>query len=801
MENPAEWSTPKLVGARVKRREDRRFLTGRGTYVDDYRSPGLLHVAFLRSPHAHAQLKHIETAAARAIPGVVAVVTGAELARMAKPVRAESRMSQYRATNFPPLAIDKVRYVGEAVAVVVAENRYLAEDALEDILVDYEPLPAVVDATAACASEPGAVILHDEAGSNVLLAREFSQGDVEAAMARADVHVRDRFRFHRHAVVCMENRGCVAEFHNSSGELILRSATQCPGLLRDALADLLDMPEHLVRVIAPDVGGGFGAKSSLYPEELTICALARMLSRPIKWISDRREDLLTSTQAWDEVVEAELALRADGTILGLRAEVTSDIGAYSIYPWTASVEPIQAISFLPGPYRVSNYTARVRGVATCKAPMGPYRGVGRPVTTFVMEGLMDRAARQLDMDPVALRLHNYIREEDFPYRTPSGIVWDQASLTSCMDKALETLDYPALQTWRTQARAEGRWVGIGFATYIELTGVGSAIPASPGAAISTGTEAAFLRVDPSGTVTIAFSLAPQGQGNETTLAQVVADELGVPMADVRVVCGDTAMAPHGTGTYASRSAVLAGGAAILAGRDLKAKALKIAAHLLEANLDDLDLRGGRVTVQGSPDRGVSFQEIAQAAYGGLRRLPPEVEPGLEVTRFYDPYYGTASSATHVVAAEVDRDTYAITLHRYVVVEDCGRLINPLIVDGQVRGGVAQGIGAALYEEVIYDAGGQLLSGTLMDYLVPSASEVIEMEIHHLETPSPTTLGGFRGMGEGGTIGAPAAIANAVSDALATFGIEIHEMPITPDRLLHLVRLATGPSSKIMGDVS
>lgn len=789
MEDTTQWRSPKLVGARVNRREDRRFLTGNGSYVDDYRSPGLLHAAFLRSPHAHAQIKHIETATAQARSGVVAVVTGDELARLAKPVRAASRMSQYRETGFPPLAVDKVRYMGEAVAVVVAENRYIAEDALEDILVDYEPLPAVVDATLAC--EPGAVILHDEAASNVLLAREFSSGDAEAAIAGADVRVRERFRFHRHAVVCMENRGCVAEYHRGSGELTLRSATQCPGLLRDALADLLDMPEHQVRVIAPDVGGGFGAKSSLYPEELAVCALSRMLARPVKWISDRREDLLTSTQAWDEVVEAELALRADGTIVGMQAEVTSDIGAYSIYPWTASVEPIQAISFLSGPYRVSNYTARVRGVATCKAPMGPYRGVGRPVTTFVMEGLMDRAARQLDMDPVALRLHNYIREEDFPYRTPSGIVWDQASLTPCMEKAVTALDDAALQTWRDQARAEGRWVGIGVATYIELTGVGSAIPASPGASISTGTEAAFLRVDPSGTVTAAFSLAPQGQGNETTLAQVVADELGVPMGDVRIVFGDTAMAPHGTGTYASRSAVLAGGAAMLAGRDLRAKALKIAAHLLEANPDDLDLQEGQVTVRGTPDRGVSFRKVAQAAYGGLRRLPPEVEPGLEITRFYDPYYGTASSATHVALAEVDRHTYEVTLHRYVVVEDCGRLINPLIVEGQVQGGVAQGIGATLYEEVVYDEHGQLLSGTLMDYLVPTASEVIEMDIHHLETPSPTTLGGFRGMGEGGTIGAPAAIANAVSDALSPFGIEINEIPITPDRLHRLVRESVG----------
>jgi carbon-monoxide dehydrogenase large subunit len=540
-------------------------------------------------------------------------------------------------------------------------------------------------------------------------------------------------------------------------------------------------------VVAADVGGGFGAKSSLYPEELTVCVVARLLARPVKWISDRREDLLTSTQAWDEVVEAELALRADGTIVGLRAEVTTDIGAYSIYPWTATVEPVQTISFLPGSYRVPHYRGRVRGVATCKAPMGPYRGVGRPVTTFVMEGLMDRAARRLGMDPVELRLQNYIRPEDFPYKTPSGIVWDQASLTECMCKAREALDYGATRQWQAQAREEGRWVGIGFATYIELTGVGSAIPVSPGMPISTGTEAAFIRVDPSGTVTATFSVAPQGQGHETALAQVVADALGVSLPDVRVICGDTAVAPHGTGTYASRSAVLAGGAAILAGRALREKALQIAGHLLETNPADLDLQDGRILVRGKPERSIPFREITKAAYGGLRRLPKNMEPGLEVTRFYDPYYGTASSATHVAVVEVDRETYEVKIHRYVVVEDCGRIINPLIVEGQVRGGVAQGIGAALYEEVVYDEEGQLLTGTLMDYLVPTAAELLPIEVHHVETPSPTTLGGFRGMGEGGTIGAPAAIANAVSDALAPLGIEITELPITPDRLFRLIR--------------
>jgi carbon-monoxide dehydrogenase large subunit len=780
-----EQLTPKLVGTRIKRREDRRLLTGQGAYVDDHHPPGLLYAAFLRSPHAHARIARLDASAAQALPEVIAVITGEDLMSVVKPVRALSKMADYRVTSLPPLAVGKVRYMGEAVAVVVANSRYLAEDALERIVVEYEPLPVVSEIEAATAA--GTAVLHDEAGSNLLLTREFARGDADTAIAKADLRVRERFRFHRHTAVCMENRGCLAEYHEGTGVLTLRSATQCPGLMRDVLAALLSLPEHRIRVVATDVGGGFGAKSSLYPEDLTICALARLLGRSVKWTSDRREDLLATSQAWDEIVEAELGLRADGTIVALRAEVSADIGAYSIYPWTATIEPVQVISFLPGPYRVPNYRGRTRGVTTCKAPTGPYRGVGRPVSTFVMEGLLDRAARQLGMDPTALRLRNYIQPEELPYKSPSGIVWDQASLTACTHRAREALDYTATRAWQAQARTEGRWIGIGFASYVELTGIGSAIPVSPGMPIATGTEAATIRVDASGTVTAIFSLAPQGQGLETSLAQVVADELGLPLEEVRVVHGDTALAPHGTGTYASRSTVLGSGAAILAGRAVREKALKIAAHLLEANPVDLVINNGHFSVRGMPDRNVSLREIAKAAYSGARQLPKGMEPGLEATRFYDPYYGTASSATHAAVIEVDRETYEVRILRYVVVEDCGRVINPLIVEGQTYGGVAQGIGAALYEEVIYDGDGQLLTGTLMDYLVPTASEIATIEVHHVETPSQTALGGFRGMGEGGTIGAPAAIANAVTDALAPLGIEINELPITPDRLFRLLQ--------------
>ncbi|HBH02582.1 MAG TPA: dehydrogenase, partial [Candidatus Rokubacteria bacterium] len=690
-------AAPKLVGARVPRREDPRLLTGQGSYVDDHRPARMLHAAFLRTPHAHARIVRIDVEAARALPGVAAVLTGEDLARDCKPVRAGSRMPAYKVTSFPALAQDTVRYTGEAVAVIAAESRYLAEDAAELIVVDYEPLPAVADLEQALA--PGAPVLHEEAGDNLLLAREFARGDVDRALAGAHLVVRERFRFHRHTAVCLENRGALAEYAGGTGALTLRSSAQCPGLVRDILADLLDVPEHLIRVVAADVGGGFGAKASLYPEEIAVCVLARRLGRPVKWTGDRREDLLATSQAWDEIVEAELGVAADGTIVGLRAEVMADVGAYSIYPWTAAIEPVQTISFLPGPYRVEHYRGRTRGITTCKAPMGPYRGVGRPPAVFVMEGLLDRAARRLGLDPTEIRLRNFIRDGDFPYKSPSGIVWDKASFTETMLRSREALGWEAARAEAARARASGRWVGVGVASYVELTGIGSAITVSPGMPVPTGTEAATIRVDPSGTVTAIFGVASHGQGLETTLAQVVADELGVPLETVRVVHGDTALSPYGTGTYASRSTVLAGGAGILASRDVREKILKVAGHLLEADPVDLVVQDGRVAVRGLGDRHVSVRDIARAAYGGVRRLPRGLEPGLEATRFYDPYYGTASNATHMAVVEVDRETFGVRILRYLVTEDCGRIINPLVVDGQVHGGVAQGVGAALLEEV------------------------------------------------------------------------------------------------------
>jgi aerobic carbon-monoxide dehydrogenase large subunit len=783
---PEMHARPKIVGARIKRTEDPRLLTGLGAYTDDRQVMRVLHVAFRRSDQAHARIRSIDCSAARAAPGVVAVLTAEDLSAAVRPLVATSRMPNYYPTPLLPLAQHKVRYVGEPVVGVIAQSRYHAEDALELIAIDYEPLAAVSDPEAAARS--GAALLHEEAGSNVLVSRELKRGDVDAAAQSAPVRVKGRFRMHRKTALAIEPRACLAEYEAGREALTLHSATQVPGIVRDALATALDIPGHRIRVVAPDVGGGFGGKGSLYPEEIFVCAAARQLRRAVKWTSDRLEDLAASNQAFDEIVDAELALDAAGRILALSADVIGDVGAYSVYPWTAGLEPVQVVSFLPGPYRIQHYRARTRAVATSKAPTGPYRGVGRPISTFVMERLMDVAAAQIGMDAKDIRLKNLVAAEELPYKVASGIVWDKSGFQECLNAACAAIGYDSLRAEQKEARAAGRWVGIGVACYAELTGIGSRISVAPGMPINTGTETAIVRIDSTGAVTAAFGVAAHGQGLETTLAQVVAEHLGARFDDIRIVQGDSSAVPGGTGTYASRSMVLAGGAGTLAAQAVREKVLNAASHLLEASVADLVAEDGRVTVVGT-DRSISFREVARAVYSELARLPAEARGELAATRTYDPVFGTTSAATHVATVEIDPETYEVRVERFVVAEDCGRLVNPLIVDGQVHGGVAQGIGAALYEEVIYDERGQVTTGSLVDYLVPSACEIPPMLVVHLESESPTTLGGFRGMGEGGTIGAPAAVANAVADALAPLGIEINELPATPERLFRLIEAA------------
>ncbi|MCP5083766.1 MAG: xanthine dehydrogenase family protein molybdopterin-binding subunit [Alphaproteobacteria bacterium] len=779
---------PKIIGAPVQRLEDPRLLTGHGKFTDDVKLRGTLHVALRRSDHAHARIGTIDTAEAEEMPGVVGVFTAELLDALTRPVFATSKMKDYHATPVRALAGGKVRFAGEPVVAVVAQSRYLAEDALAGIEIDYTPLEPVVDPEEAAADN--AVKLHDHLPGNVLVARRFGVGDVEQAMGDAPIKVGGRFRFHRKTPTALEARSYLADYDQGTRALTLYASTQVPGIVRDALVEVLDMPGSKLRVIAGDVGGGFGGKASLNPEEILVCALSRHLGRPVKWTADRVEDLISTSQSFDEIVDAELAVDQDGTFLALKADILGDVGAFSIYPWTAALEPMQVAGFLPGPYRVPNFSANVRAVATNKAPMGPYRGVGRPISAFVLERLVDMAAKKLAMDPKEIRLRNFVKEEEFPHRTGSGIVWDRSGFTECLERAADAINYPALRKRQAEARADGRWLGIGIASYAELTGIGSRLSAAPGMPINTGTESATISVDSSGAVTAHFGIASHGQGLETTLAQIVAEEMGVRLEDVEIVQGDTSAVAHSTGTYASRSAVIAGGAGTLTARTLRGKIIEAASHLLDVDMADIDFADSLISARGT-NKTMSLRELARAVYSQMGSLPGDIRAkvDLQASEFYDPHFGTTTSATHLAAVEIDPETYEVSIEKFVVVEDCGRVINPMIVDGQVHGGVAQGIGAALFEEVVHDVTGQNISATLVDYVIPSAAEVPSMEVHHLDVEAPSTLGGYRGMGEGGTIGAPAAIANALNDALSHLGVEIMELPMTPERLFQVISAA------------
>jgi len=776
---------PKNVGAPIKRTEDPRLLTGNGEYTADRKPDRPLHLAFLRSGQPHARIVRIDTAAARGAPGVVAVFTAEDIAEDFKPVIPFSRMPNYFATPILPLASGKVRYVGEAVVAVIATSRYLAEDALELIEVDYEPLGAIARAELAVADN--APLLHEEAGTNVLIAREFKKGDVAADLKAAAVRVSGRFEMTRKAPLAMEPRSYSAEYEKRRDALTFYTSSNIPGIVRDAISESLGLPGHRLRVVAPDVGGSFGSKGSLYPEELLICIAARKLRRSIQWTADRLEDVSSSSQAFAEIVDAEMGFDANGIATSLQADVIGDVGAFSIYPWTCGLEPVQVVSFLPGPYKIGSYRGAVRGVATCKPPTGPYRGVGRPISTFVAERLMDMGAKALGLDPLEIRRRNLVRPEEFPYRIASGIIWDKTGFIECLDAAAETAGYGQLRRQQAEARKQGRLFGIGIASYAELTGIGSRIAVAPGMPINTGSETAKITIDSTGGITAAFGVASHGQGLETTLAQIVADDLGARFEDVRVIQGDSDEVPMSTGTYASRSAVLGGGAAKHASKILQEKIKRVASHLLEANADDIEVAEGKAVVLGT-DREVTFKQIAKAVYADMKTLPVEAREELTATFTYDPINGTTAAATHIAAVEVDPATCFVKILKFVVAEDCGRIINPMIVDGQVHGGVAQGIGAALFEELIYDEDGQLLSASLVDYLIPSAPEVPMMDVVHVESES-AVAGGFRGMGEGGTIGAPAAIANAIADALSPLDIEVSILPMTPERIFKLMEQA------------
>lgn len=770
-----------LIGARIKRLEDPKFLMGRGKYIADLRMPGMAEVVFIRSPHAHAYIKGIDIRNALSHPDTIAVLTGEEVNRWAKPFKTESS-SVHKACNFPVLAKDKVRFFGEAVAVVVARDRYLAEDVTELVRVEYEPLPPIMDEEKAM--EPEAPRLHEELPDNILVFRKFESGEIGKAFQEADFILRETFKSHRHIAAPIETRGCIAQYDPGMGMLTLWTANQVPHLVRLGLAMTLDFPEHKIRVIIPDVGGGYGGKGGLYPEEVVVCLLAIKLCRPVRWIEDRIENFTAATHAWEQTHHVEVAVSKDGIISGLKDKIICNTGAYAIWGSTAAAEPIMAGGLLPGPYKIRNYYCETYGVATNKSPTAPYRGIARPPIVFVMEGAMDLIARELNMDPGDMRLKNMIQPDDFPYTSATRVVHDKASYVESLKKALEVINYPQLRKEQESLRNDGRYIGIGISCYAELTGLGSGTSIIPGAQyLRPGNDPVTVRVIPSGKVIVLIGMPSQGQGLATALAQVVAQELGVDLDDITVINNDTAIVPYGIGTMASRGAVIGGGGAILACQKIKEKALKIAARFLEARLEDLEFEKGRVMVKGVPEKGLTLQEVAHAAYFQIHKLPRDITPCLETTEYYDTKFGTFANATHIAVVEMDMETGIPKIQRYLAVDDCGRMINPMIVEGQVIGGTAQGLSGALYERIVYDEMGQLLTTTFMDYALLKATEAPEIEVTHLETPSQITLGGFKGVGEGGAIAPPAALVNAINDALSPFKISLKEFPVLSDKII------------------
>ncbi len=779
----SQGGTGKMVGAQVRRVEDPRFLLGTSQYVDDLDLPNSVALAFVRSPYAHARILSIDVNTAQDRSDVQLVVTGADIAEAIKPLRVvydPNKAPTHKSCDWPVLAQDKVRFVGEAVAVVVATDRYAAEDAASVIDVEYEPLDPVCDVEQALAAD--APLVHEEWGDNVMQTLRVEIGEVAKAFHVADCVVSERLTTGRHMALPMETRGCVASFERGTDTLTVWSSTQVPHMLRSHLALVLDFPEHHIRVIAPDVGGGFGQKGHLFPEEAVAAYLARRLGRSVKWIEDRRENLSASLHAKQQTVQAELALHQDGTILGIRGRFVSDVGAYSEYPWGSAFEAGHAASSLPGPYKTPAFAFEAVSVATNKTTIGVYRGVGLPIGVLTMERLLDLAAHKLGLDPAEIRLRNMIRKEEHPYTTIIGAEVESGSHRESLQKALDMLGYQACRAEQQQARAQGRYLGIGIGCYVEGTAPSSAAFASMGLDLG-GYESATVRMDVAGTVTVLVGTHSHGQSHETTLAQVAADELGLPLADIRIIEGDTNAVPYGMGTWGSRSAVTGGGAISKASQKLRNKMLRIASRMTEVPDEDLELAAGMIRRKADATPLLPIKELAYRVLVQAGSLPPDEEPGLDATAHYEPPPSTHANATHIALVEVDRDTGKVAILRYIVVEDCGTIINPTVVDGQIQGGVAQGIGTALYEHAIYDENGQFLTGTLMDYIIPTAVDVPQVEIGHIESPSPYTPHGIKGMGEGGAIAPPAAIANAVADALAPFDVRVNAIPLTPERVL------------------
>ena len=770
------------TGQSVRRFEDARLVSGQGSYVDDIKIPGMLHAAFLRSPHAHARIRSVDVAAALRRPGVEAVLTGDDILGIVPdlPTRSMSgewEVDEFKAPEHPALAVGKVSYVGQTVAVVVAQDPGQARDALELIQVDYEPLPVVLDPWEAASSD--SIPIHDELGTNVALRIHHDrQGeDLDKAFAQADRIVEQRYDVQRLAPVPMETRGLVAHYQPEDDFLTIWASTQGAHRVQRQTSRLLDFPEAKIRVIAPDVGGGFGEKGGVFPEDLAVSYLALKLGKPVKWVADRQENML-GFHGRGHSVNVEAAVQNDGTILGIRLQIVGDGGAY--FGNSTPGPPYRASHRIIGPYKTPTARIEVLGVVTNKPPTGAYRGAGGPESAFCMERTVDLVARELGLDPVEVRRKNFISPDDFPYMTPTGLTYDSGDYDTVFDRTLEMADYSG---WREKAResknGNGPLIGVGVATVIKMSG-GSG---------ESRNEEAWLKIEPDGRITVLTGISPHGQGSATAFAQVVADQLGVTPADVQVLHGDTAVVPSGGGTGATRATVVGGSALYLVAEEARHKLVSIAAHQLGCAEVDVVLEEGQAFSRHDPGRTVAFRDLAAAAYSE-EQLPPGVTAGLDFSGSFtlgQPYQSPHSFSTHVVAVQVNRENGVVEILSYTAIHDCGRILNPMLVEGQVHGGIAQGIGQALWEGMAYSPDGQPLTASLMDYAMPSAQGLPELNLDTYETPSPMNPLGIKGVGELPTVAAPAAVANAVMDALSGFGVRHIDTPLTPEKVWNVMQ--------------
>ena len=790
------------VGQRVRRTEDPRLIKGLAHYVDDINLPGTLHVAFVRSVYAHAKISNVDTSAALAAPGVVAVYTGKDVQKIG-PVPCASALPGLKVPDHRVLAGDKVYFVGHPIAAVVATDRYAARDAVDLVAVDYDDLPVVTDVEAAAA---GGTVIHESFGDNIAYKMTAGEGDIDAAFAAAERTVKQRILHRRLAPIAMEPRGVLARYFPGEEELTLWSSTQIPHLMRTQVALMIGIPENKLRVITPEVGGGFGSKLNVYAEEALLAWISMQLNKPVKWIETRRENIQATIHGRGQVGDIEVAFKNDGTITGLRYTVFADLGAY--HQLLTPAIPTLTGLMLSGAYKIPAIQINITGCFTNKMATDAYRGAGRPEATYVVERAMDLVAAELNTDPAEVRRRNFPGKDEFPFHTATGLDYDSGDYEAALDKAQQIAGYAQLREEQKKARAEGRLLGIGVSTYVEICALGpsQAMPAG-------GWESATVRIEPTGTVTVLTGASPHGQGQETSFAQIVADELGVSINDVTVIHGDTGVVQYGIGTFGSRATAVGGTAVYVAVQKLKEKAEKIAAHILKAGR--VSFEGGKYSVaaaaaaaaaigtsepvypvgegpagalpepQTEGRTSLTIQEIALAAHVA-KELPPDTEPGLSATYFFEPKNFTFPFGTHIAVVEVDRETGDIKFLRYVAVDDCGKVINPMLVDGQVHGGIVQSIGQAMFEEVVYDEQGQLITGTLMDYALPRASHIPNFELDRTETPSPVNPLGVKGVGEAGTIGATPAIVGAIVDALAPFGVRHLDMPIKPENVWRII---------------